>query len=318
MGLYDDVSMMWTQNQNEFRKLQIDWIERLEKKTETLREDRTKFHSWNPLDVYVSLSDIKSGNFSLRFQGQEVAKLRVDGKGKTLLVLRRNHVQNNGKWWGFNTLGVGEYAWNGPEAKEMRRHFKDPNTAGNKPGIGEHGIESTIIRQMRTTKAGKFGGTFKWIQPVMLENCPFQMPLPISASRGKPKATNGHIDILARRGVGKTAKLSLWELKDVGKLPSTVIRQAYIYALTLLLMLREDQRWWSVFGRGGEIPASLEIEAVVAVSHDMEDKLLKTWQNGRAGLRLDGLGNGNDKIKFYGAYYTNVAKPMTMNIEPLP
>jgi hypothetical protein len=83
-------------------------------------------------------------------------------------------------------------------------------------------------------------------------------------------------------------------------------------------MLREDQRWWRVFGRGGEIPASLEIEAVVAVSQDMEDKLLKTWQNGRADLRLDGLGNGNDKIKFYGAYYINGAKPMTMNIEPLP
>jgi hypothetical protein len=187
MGLYDDVSTMWTQSQNEFRKLQIDWIEGLEMKAETLREDRTKFHSWNPLEVYVSLSDIKSGNFSLRFQGQEVAKLRVDGKGKTLLVLRRNHVQNNGKWWGFDTLGVGEYAWNGPKAKEMRRHFKDPNTARNKPGIGEHGIESTIIRQMRTSKASKFGGTFKWIKPVMLENCPFQMPLPISASRGETK-----------------------------------------------------------------------------------------------------------------------------------
>ena len=315
MGLYDDVNMMWTQNQTEFRKLLIDWIEGLEKKAEKLHEDRRKFHSWSPLEVYVSLSDIKSGNFSLRFQGQEVAKLRLDRKGKTVLVLGRDHVQNNGRWR-FNRLGTGAYAWDGPEAKEMRRHFKDPSVTGNKPRVGEHGIECSIIRQMRARKA-KFGGTFKWIKPVMLENCPFQMPLPISASRGKPKATNGHIDILARRGVGKTAKLSLWELKDVGKLPSTAIRQAYIYALTLLLMLREDQRWWSVFGRGGEIPASLEIEAVVAVSQDMEGKLLKIWQDGRADLRCDGLGNGNDKIKFYGAYYTNGAKAMTMNIEPL-
>ena len=111
------------------------------------------------------------------------------------------------------------------------------------------------------------------IQPVKVADCPLQMPLPISASKGNPEPKTGHIDILARHrsGKGKRVKLSVWELKSP-KAKNNPVNQAYIYALTLryILRSRHGDDWYKLCGFKSNVPSELDIEAVVAVTEDQE------------------------------------------------
>lgn len=172
-------------------------------------------------------------------------------------------------------------------------------------GVGEHKLESWMIAEMRKATAEKFVGSLSQIQPITVGGCPFAVPVPLKASDGAAKKGDGHIDILARRrGEDNRVRLSVWELKDEGKLADAV-RQVYIYSVALILMLRASSsgpRWWKLFGFNGALSKKFEIEAVVAVSKGVEAPFKKQWEEAKGALLLDRIG-GRDSIRFYAAYY---------------
>jgi len=188
-------------------------------------------------------------------------------------------VRHNEKYFKLKGFGVGKYPWE--EATKFRKHFKQVEISDPciRTGIEEHKLESLFLREMsKKSSENKFSGKLSEIQPVKVAGCPLQMPLPIGGSAGEPKPGHGHIDILARRRIrGTKVLLSVWELKDVNKLAQAV-KQAYIYAVTLLLMLKSPsgQKWYKIFGFHGKLPKKLGVEAVVAVSRSEKAKVDKT------------------------------------------
>ena len=300
MNVYEKIKDVWSQYQEDFEERLREWADNLRGKREEVRRNRVQFRAWKPLEVYVSHSLVKQGGFSIRFLGQEVAQLKIL-KGKKTLIIKEKHRHKKDH---FDSKGFkpGKFSWE--EARQFRRHFKKLSDSEEelKPGIGEHKLEWLFLREMSKQSRKKFAGKLSLIQPVKIARCFLQMPLPIKGSSGNPQRGDGHIDILARRRRkdGKVV-LSLWELKDVGKLANAV-RQAYIYALTLLMMLRSPsgQKWYNIFGFKGKIPEKLDVEAVVAVSKSQKDKLLKAVEQAKNEMPLD-VKEG--KVKLYACYY---------------
>ncbi len=273
------------------------------KKTEDARK---RFHQWEPFRVYTSVSRIKNNPsyFSLRFFGQEVAEIRVKRNGVKLKIDAK-HVNWNKRYFKL-TFKENEFEWDSKQAKQFRDKFKSPRVQNLKPHSPEHRVETNIINSMK--KAPSKSGVPN-IQPVFFADCPLQVPLPITGSSGVPKMAKGNsggkMDILARRGVGKSAKLSVWELKRPGRSSSELIKaikQSIIYASTLRMMLRSSsgQTWYELFGFNGRLPKNLKIEAVVTIAQkDKENfkqakKKLQPWSP---------LSIGNDSILPYVACY---------------
>lgn len=270
---------------------------------------RKHFHEWEPLKVYLSYTDAVSSKscitFSLRYRGQEVAKLKVNGKGgenpDILLVTSKKNTEY------FKDIDIqGTFPWKSPEARMFRKYFKDLDPQKFKARVGEHSIESEFIRQMKEPTGRKFQGTLRGIQPALLEELPFQFPLPVSGSTGEPKSGRGNIDILARHGLGRGTKISIWELKRP-KTTAHSIEQAYIYAVTLLKMLRTPDTggiWYrDIIGFGGDIPGRITLESVVAVSIATQKNREKFEERFRDFKRRNCFSVGSDSINFRIAYY---------------
>lgn len=234
---------------------------------------RRKFHQWAPLRIYVRKSSSMSPAFALRFHGQDVATLRTGSKG-VCLNLDRSMISKTKRTLDKEfPFAQGSYPWKGPVGINFRRYFKRINEKVKgvpQVRIPEHRVESKFIQEMLKNDSTKFGGIGLRIQPVTVGGCPLQFPLPVSASTGWPVKTNGHIDILARRVLcpGKVV-LSVWELKKPHAYAHAA-SQAYIYAYTLIKLLRSTigSKWYRLFGFKGSIPNSLQIEAVVAITKD--------------------------------------------------
>jgi hypothetical protein len=304
MNTYEKTRDLWEQHRQEFEQRIQGWADNLKGMKEEVKKSRSQFRAWKPLDVYVSHSLVREGRFSIRFFGQEVAKLKILGGKKTLIVEKR-HFDHNAKYFQLKSLQPGEYGWE-KEARGFRKDFKNLPHSGNrtKTGIEELKLEWLFLREMsKRSIENKFSGKLAYIQPVMMASCPFQMPLPLGGSGGGPKKGDGHVDILARRRRKENGKvvLSLWELKDVGKLAEAV-KQAYIYAVTMLLMLRSPsgKQWWDIFGFNGRLPERLEVEGVVAVSKDQKNKLLKAVKETKDDMPLS-VEEG--EVKLYACFY---------------
>ncbi|MFC1634619.1 hypothetical protein ACFL5Z_07225 [Planctomycetota bacterium] len=312
---------VWEENKIKFKKDLNDWLRVLEQGEKgTISQARKEFHQWDPLRVYVSVSRVRSSrsrvSFSLRFFGQEVGELSVEG-GIVTLRLTEIHSKNNQKYFNCK-LRSGDYDWNGQEAKRFRSFFKEiAITSEGIPKIKsiEHRIESKFIQEM-LKGSGKFGVSDLEIQPVTFAKCPLQFPVPIKACKGKPEKGYGNIDILARhRGRDKKTRLSVWELKK----PSVYgcpVSQAYIYALTLLYILRrtsKGSRWYKLFGYRSPIPKSLEIEAIVAITRDKKEKFEKEKDElqRNTSFVIDG-----DRIELYVAYYREESKSIKFEADP--
>lgn len=311
------IKNIWEDNKTEFEERLDGWLKVLEGGEKLIRQAKKQFHQWNPLRVYVSVTRAKSSLFSLRFFGQEVAELFVKDRNVTLR-LKKNHSKKNEEWFRLKLkdgelpkhgelLKDGDYAWNGKEAREFRAYFKEIalSTKG-KPEVRsiEHRIESKIIREMlKTTRKQKFGGTLSNIRQVTIGGCPLQFPVLISANTGQPEKNKGNIDILARRkGKDNKTRLSVWELKKQSEYKDAA-SQAYIYAFTLLQVLRHAQKgseWYKIFGFKSPIPIPLEIEAVVAITSEHEQKFNreKAKLEKNTSFKING-----DRIKLYAAYY---------------
>jgi len=309
---------VWEDNKLEFENSLDDWLQRLQEGEKIIHQKRQQFRQWNPLRVYISVTKAKSNIFSLRFFGQEVAELFVKG-GKVIMRLRKWHSEKNNEWFGI-TLEHGDYKWKGKEARDFRAYFK--SLALSKKGMPkvkviEHRIESKFIQEMfETRRERKFGGTLSNIRPVTIGGCPLQFPVPIAASSGQPKKSKGNIDILARHlGKHNKTRLSVWELKKP-KTYGHAASQVYIYAFTLLQILRHTKNassWYKLFGYRSPIPRPLEIEAVVAVTGDQE----KIFNREKIKLKNNTSFNiGGDSIKLYAAYYIEGSQSIRFERNP--
>jgi hypothetical protein len=134
---------------------------------------------------------------------------------------------------------------------------------------------------------------------------PFQVPVPFSASRGKPEfspTAHGNIDILGRRrGTDGRVRLAVWELKRPGRIDHAVV-QSFIYAVTLRYILRSASgpAWFEIFGFTPPLPGRLEIESVVMVSEDMCGKYKDQMQDL---LACNATTIDQDRITFGAAFY---------------
>lgn len=299
------------------------WLGFIEEGQKRAGMARRKFHQWGGLRAYLSVSRITSAEkqnansvecikFSLRFLGQEVAELIVRGD-RVFLKLRKEHIENNSSYFlGFNGLGlsVDEYPWKEGKAKAFRSFFEQP-MGFKKGGVKspEHRIESKILQEMfKESKKQKFQGTFWGIQPVTVSGFPLQIPLPVWASEGVPQEASrkGSVDILARRN---NKRLSVWELKAPGKyVNQKTLRQAYLYALTILKILRSanGDRWYRVFGySASSVPPKIRIEAVVVITEDKQQCLLNEFRKWKSKMPLV---FGTDAIELCVAYYKDDEK----------
>ena len=260
MDLAKVIKEIWDKNKPNFEDRIRSWVNALNCGKDISVLAKKEFHQWSPLRTYVSVSKAKSNSraiYSLRFFGQEVAQLIV--KNKDVILQLRGHEEKNNAWFGVRTKN-GDYEWRGKEAKAFRAYFKEVAQKWEgfpKVKSPEHRVETKFIAEMRKG-AGKFGVAGLQIQPVMIaDKFPLQIPVPISANTGIPKAGNGYIDILARRKAedGKV-RLSVWELKRPKEYKHATA-QAYIYAYTLLQILRESKsknEWYRLFGFKSDIP----------------------------------------------------------------
>ncbi len=302
MSLLERIERIWNENRSNIEYSLRGWLKQLPQHN---RKPYKIFRCPPSLKVYTSVSK-GNLNFSLRCMGQEVGEVKVE-KGEVFLVLKKKHIKQNAEYFKVSDPGQGSYPWRSKDAGRFRKSFQKipPNLLdGLQTGIPEHRIESRIIHEMLKKSRKKFQGTFRQIQPVTIGGVPLQWPLPISASSGEPKKGIGHIDILARRRFGGKVNLSLWELKapDNYKNP---LREGYIYAVTLLKILRDTPEgiyWYNVFGfkKNTTLPPQLTIEVVVAITCNQWGKMIKELTKYREEMPID---IGHDRIIFSIALY---------------
>jgi len=312
MTLAEQVKAVWGKNQKEIEAKVCAWIKGIEANKDTIEESRNAFHQWEPLRAYTSTTKLKQKGkavFSLRFHGQEVAEVEIKKGAKPILNVSKTNAVRNLKWFP-DLVFSSRVDWNSTEAKNFRSYFKKQNEDKNaKTHSPEHKLEAYLINEMKKDSSAKFGGSFSGIQPVMVDDCPLQIPSPIrfnSQTNGPEySATGGNIDILARRLVkGKRPRLSVWELKKPHASSAEIektIYQSIIYASTLRMMLRSEcgNNWYKFFGFTGKtIPDKLEIEAVPTIDINQ----ISTFKKHVAAFKDDQI-IGNDRIVLCAAYY---------------
>ena len=319
MELSKIIRDIWKGNKSDFDHRLSNWVNALNCGKDASLLAKKEFHQRYPLKTYISVSKSKSNAraiYSMRFFGQEVAHLIV--KNKEVMLRLKGHEKKNKNWFGVG-IKDNKYLWRGEEAKKFRACFKKVAQAkGGFPDVKspEHRVETKFIAEMRKG-VGKFGVSGLQIQPVMIAGkFPLQVPLPISANTGKPKAGNGYIDILARRKAeDNKVRLSVWELKRPGEYKHAA-SQAYIYAYTLLQILRRTNsknEWYRLFGFKSKIPKRLTIEAVVAITNDQREKFLREKEELVKNVPFT---FGQDSLELYDAYYQEKSDSIKLEQNP--
>ena len=310
MDVLSRIDELWKKNEGLIEKRIQGWVHDLSAQRERVVATRRQFHQWAPLRVYISTSQAKKGGvptFSLRYRGQEVATLILrKGDGKVYVSIAAATQFTNARDFSVPIETSGRFAWDSPEGKALREHFKrhaSVHQSTRRPR--EHFLESMIIQEMRLRTSAKFDKVLSQVQPVLLYGIlPFQVPIPFKASTGVPELSmsGGNIDILARRrGEDGRIRLSVWELKRPGNIGHAVV-QSYIYAVALRYMLRSSSgaEWFRLFGFRRALPASLVVESVVLLSEAKQDEYtaqVKELRNHNT-MRLNG-----DRIILSVAFY---------------
>lgn len=320
MTLYRAVKDLWNDDRESMSQ---GWAKAARKAELSVETAGKKFNEWEPLRFYVALGNLGSKTkrvFSLRFNGQQVARLEVDvtaSDAKPELVVTQKNAETNLCYFKIDSP-PGRFEWRGKEAARFRASFKElvSSQRGFRVRFPEHAIESKILKEMeRRSGATKFAGTLKNIRHCGYTkyDYPFQTPVPISANKGKPGERKGNMDILARRGPGR---LAIWELKAPGEIQH-VVQQVYIYSVVTALMLRGrgGLDWWRIFGFGSDLPKVLKIEAVVVVTKDQREAVAEQAKELLAHDLLV-LAKERTELSLGAAFYD----PKTLAIEytPLP
>ena len=259
----------------ELLKKNTEWISRYARYAEKINANLVKikkskekrFHEWAPLYLYMNVLQAKSQRiFSLRYLGQDVAKLKV-ATGK-ITISTKGFDEKNEKCFRC-IVKLEDSEWKSKDAANFRRQFStySKRTGNSGKENEEHRIESLLL-----TGFSKKRRTDKYlcnIQPVKLAGIArFQMPTPLRASDIKnlkyAGPGGGGIDILSRIGTGKATKLCIMELKDENnakETPVNAIQQGLAYATFIreLLRSKNGQDWWKIFGFGSKLPEQLEL-----------------------------------------------------------
>lgn len=264
----------------ELLKHDTEWMQRydayaskIHENIEKIREDKTKFYEWPPLNLYMTVLQAKGQMlYSLRYLGQDVAKIKV-GKGN-ITITTKDFSETNERDFDCCVKLEGD-GWRTEKAKEFRKHFSKnpPRTELSKKKNEEHRLESLLLTEF--TKQVREEKLIVNIQPVKLaDHVRFQMPTPLGASSMKnlkySGAFGGGIDIISRVGIGSSTKLCIMEVKDENNSkepPAKVIQQGLAYATFVreLLRTKSGETWWKIFGFKRNIPATLEIYVVCAM-----------------------------------------------------
>ncbi len=321
MNLFEATKQLWTAERS---ALADRWADELEAGLPRILEASRLFNEPRGLRFYVTLGEVaKAGRipggavrFSVRHRGQEVAKLSVGSD--PALVVSEKHETTNRDYLRVSTPAV-RSAWTGREARAFRKHFQSSAPGARLKSV-EHEYESRILEQLEGRSAkSKFRGTLAGVRHCGLtkHEYPVQFPVPISANRGTPVGTRGNIDILVRHQRGGRTRLSVWELKKPGTFQHA-LSQAYIYAVTLVLMARgrtRDKDWYQLlkFSRG--VPDRIEVEAVAVVTADQQRKLASALEElAESPRELPGL---NARVSLHAVIYDPETLEMSwLDLEP--
>lgn len=277
--------------------------------SDKIADKKSKFHQWSPLYLYMIVSQAKGQMvFSLRYLGQDVARLNVKPKGITITTKGfDNHNKDH-----FNCdIRLHGHEWRSIESKEFRQHFTTKSKSYSKLGKRtkasgkdneEHRLESLLLSEF----SKRIGNEKKLvnIQPIKLGGIArFQMPTPLTASNlkklGYSDSRGGGIDIIARIGKGKATKLCIMELKDKNNSkepPAKVIQQGIAYATFIRELLRSESGplWWEIFGFGGKLPTNLELWVTCVMPSSLSNDTTFS------GLEI---GIGQDKLQLHSIYF---------------
>ena len=268
------------------------------------------FREFPPLRFYLRISDIKKAAsytpFDVRYRGQSVASMRVyDDR----VLIDKTSTKNDQYFSTDETLAIGEAVdWSSEQASNLRRHFRDLCDASGKSP--EHNIENLLLTEF--SKKKREGKGVVGIQPVRYPDKDsgfrFAMPTPLKASKHSElhysDDKGGGIDILARTSIGGGTRLTVIEVKDEynnsnnNEPPTAAVKQAIAYATFVLKLLRSESGsdWWSIFGFGRALPASLTVNVACAMPHNPKGEDDVSF----AGERL---AVGNDFIECHFIYF---------------
>ena len=267
-------------------KENTEWISRyagyaeiINKNLETIRKNKLKFHEWAPLYLYMNVLEAKGRLvFSLRYLGQDIAKLKV-APGKITISTKGFDEKNEACF--RCTVKLVDNEWQSDKAASFRHHFSNPPKAlglANKKNE-EHRIESMFLTEFAKKKSKD--KILCNIQPVKIAGIArFQMPTPLSAAKVKKVkfvgTAGGGIDIMSRIGTGNSTKLCIMELKDENKPsepPSKVILQGLAYAVFIREILRSysGAKWWKIFGFNGKLPEQLVLNVTCVMPSSVKN-----------------------------------------------
>jgi hypothetical protein len=229
--------------------------------------DKRQFREWAPLYIYMNITEAKGSKvFSLRYCGQDVAKLKIR---KNVISISTNKLDvKNLRDFGC-TIELKDCEWRSKEAKSFRNFFSSyfERTKSSGKGNEEHRIESLLLTEFSKKKSGD--KILCNIQPVRLADIArFQMPTPLKASDLRSLLyagdKGGGIDILSRIGTGKGSKLCIMEVKDENvpkEPPSKAILQGLAYATFIRELLRSNSgdAWWKLFKYTRVLPSKLDL-----------------------------------------------------------
>ncbi|MEN8614812.1 hypothetical protein ABFB09_05975 [Dehalogenimonas sp. THU2] len=288
-------------NEGEWRDRYAKYAEKIQDNLDLIRDVRSRFHEWSPLNVYMNISSAKNArtsvSFELRYLGQTVAKL-VSNRGIGQKLTTKPYDKTNLRDFGC-PICFSNMDWRGDNAKNFRDHFKTLGALKNESNE-EHRLQDLLLTEF----SRKTDKTLRHIKPVTIARTRFPMPTPISASDHKQvtysEAHGGGIDILARTGTGGKTHLCILELKDENtnrEPPKDAMKQAVAYSIFIRELLRSDSgaAWWKLFGFRRNIPKHLELFAICA---------MPSGHNNDYSFRDMKIDMGGDTIKLHYMYFT--------------
>jgi hypothetical protein len=303
-------------------ELNEEWIERyakyapaILKNRDMMRSHKTMFHEWAPLHLYMTVGSAKDQmEYSLRYRGQDVAKLNV--KKENITITTTKYTNTNIRDFECD-IELHKCGWRSEPAKLFRQHFSrtGKRTTISQKGNEEHRFESLLLTEFSKRKSAD--KLLLNIQPVKLAGIArFQMLTPLKASKlmnlEYSGASGGGIDIISR--IGKSAKLCIMEVKDENtssEPPAKVIQQGLAYATFVRELLRSKggNDWWNIFGFKGIPPTSLDIYTTCVMPSSRYD------DTSFAGIKLK---IGCDSIHLHHLYFKEADHKLTGMETSLP
>jgi len=254
----------------EWKQRYANYAQTIMSKYEKVKSKKQKVREWAPLFLYTNLSETMKGmKFSLRYLGQDVAKLKFGREEIT--VSTKGFDENNASDFDCSFRLDGN-KWTSAEASKFRRHFSGfpERTVNSNKGNEEHRIESLLLTEF--SKGSRKDKIINNIQPVKLAGIArFQMKTALTASDIRKVAYSGRngggIDILSRIGTGSTTRLCIMEVKDENvpkEPPAKAILQGLAYATFIRELLRSEsgKQWWKIFGFNRKLPEHIQLYVV--------------------------------------------------------